>query len=641
MFTVLIMNRKTLDSFSEYSMLTKRLSRRKDIGLCRWIESADSLEAAVPELREMTEDKEAWRAIVVSLEDDGPMQGFAASAENPFDFEGAPFSETERNPVPLIRLCHMLGGLPPLEPEYSSRTVDLPDGSKRLEFDLHRDAARQKQWQDLADFYEQDLYKPEQIFLVRRRRNWKPKEEGFSEWQVPQESQSSLFWKKNRYPAACRFLCIDSQAKGSIQQAGDDFQFWTSLILLASNEIDSSFLQAFRLYRMETVLDQNLLKEAFGSMAGHANAALGWYQDRIRLMNHKTDADETLPDLRKAIGVEFHPKASEALQMESSGYGPLPLLVQTQLQSWNQQKKQLEEELEERVRTVNRAFERKADQTRGLMQVEEHEVEILNKYQQEDLQEKLEDTSLEVLDLLASLPDTSLLKTQEAREAEAKLRRLLKEQTRQKPFLFLAATLVILSLILVGITWLGQADLVHLTSFGIVMAMLAALLLAVMAGLLFWHQHKKKKALEDCLDIYQKAFSSLSGEADAFSEYLKKTIEHIRGVRYLDLFRKKEEEQASGLIRLRLHIRSVNEILDFLQLHNRAFHLGLNLAMQKRTLGLRREELEEPSETSLFILEEGTKDSCMLNHSGKEIDSPFSFTESLQIRREELYDPVS
>ena len=51
-------------------------------------------------------------------------------------------------------------------------------------------------------------------------------------WNNYLESDSSEFWKRNNYPANCRFLKYDYEELGPVQKMADMFNFWMSIMLL-------------------------------------------------------------------------------------------------------------------------------------------------------------------------------------------------------------------------------------------------------------------------------------------------------------------------------------------------------------------------------------------------------------------------
>ena len=124
MYSVLIQNKKTMESFHEFHPLFLE-TLGKDIVLCRWLEAGTTIDTALPELSQLTDSVEKWRAIIVHVEDEEEMRKYERHPDNPYDFliNSSKADATKESPVPLIRLTHMLGGVPAPEIEYESRVV--------------------------------------------------------------------------------------------------------------------------------------------------------------------------------------------------------------------------------------------------------------------------------------------------------------------------------------------------------------------------------------------------------------------------------------------------------------------------------------------------------------------------------------
>ena len=133
MYSVLIQNQQTADAFAKYHPFFLEALNSNSIGLCKWIETGTSIDTALPELRELTDNKEHWRAIIVRMEDGEAMKSFAASKRNPFDFEINQDHDTSvhESEVPLIRLTHMLGGVPAPDMEFKSVEIREPHKAVR------------------------------------------------------------------------------------------------------------------------------------------------------------------------------------------------------------------------------------------------------------------------------------------------------------------------------------------------------------------------------------------------------------------------------------------------------------------------------------------------------------------------------
>ena len=167
MYSVLIQNKKTLESFQEFHPLFLEVLK-KDAACCRWLESGTTIDTALPELGSLTEDKEEWRAIIIRMEDGEGMQRFDTAPGNPYDFlvnrEGA--DRTKESPVPLIRLTHMLGGVPAPELEYESRKVEEKNREPRIVYIPRRSIEKEMDYAALSRKYEFDGKLPDRKSVV-------------------------------------------------------------------------------------------------------------------------------------------------------------------------------------------------------------------------------------------------------------------------------------------------------------------------------------------------------------------------------------------------------------------------------------------------------------------------------------------
>ena len=80
MFTVIIADKETIELFEETKMFFGSLYDKDKIGFCEWDREASSFEAMLPELYEMIEYRESWRAVILNC--DGKYK------LNPFDYTG-------------------------------------------------------------------------------------------------------------------------------------------------------------------------------------------------------------------------------------------------------------------------------------------------------------------------------------------------------------------------------------------------------------------------------------------------------------------------------------------------------------------------------------------------------------------------
>lgn len=105
-YSVLIQNQNTLDSFNEFKELFMDALEKKQVDICKWNEAGTDIETVLPDLLELIDEQEAWRAIIILTESELSAFRQNKKAINPFDFQeiqvkGDELRESEN---PLIRL---------------------------------------------------------------------------------------------------------------------------------------------------------------------------------------------------------------------------------------------------------------------------------------------------------------------------------------------------------------------------------------------------------------------------------------------------------------------------------------------------------------------------------------------------------
>lgn len=90
----------------------------------------------------------------------------------------------------------------------------------------------------LSEQSEMPIPKPNEIFLFRTMIESESDSISYEEPEIENigDFYASLFWQRNRYPAACRFLTF-RQAKPDTSMFQESmFRFWLTVLLLAEEE---------------------------------------------------------------------------------------------------------------------------------------------------------------------------------------------------------------------------------------------------------------------------------------------------------------------------------------------------------------------------------------------------------------------
>ncbi|MCL1950690.1 MAG: hypothetical protein FWF59_13270 [Turicibacter sp.] len=284
MHTVLLLNIEAQKLYDANAFLFAPFA--KGISICRVDETSENPDGMFPGLMDQVNGKGPWRAFVFATEA-LPAVAQKVEGDNPFDFaKGEPFSPSSESPEPFIRMTHYLGGFPAkntydFEEYYyyvdreGVRVIgDESDPVFRAEA-LEVGVPIQKSYEkrqlesvgglrELINKYDALANKPAEIYLVKLRVAGAGN--GLVLPEVPDTVASPLkptFVGSNHYPRKCRFLVFDLHRLNALNEGSQMFQFWMSLLTLASNDFNPSLFSTDALYRFKCQLDPKQLQEMF------------------------------------------------------------------------------------------------------------------------------------------------------------------------------------------------------------------------------------------------------------------------------------------------------------------------------------------------------------------------------------------
>ncbi|MBQ1399189.1 MAG: hypothetical protein IIY83_01615 [Lachnospiraceae bacterium] len=646
MYSVLIQNSKTIDSFLRYRPFFAEALTAGQIGICRWNEFGRTIETALPELSSLTDDKEEWRAIIVRHTDDHDMSAFESADNNPYDFEvNRDLPGFEENEVPLVRLTQMLGGVPPVEVSFEAEVIQEEHMQPRTVYHPVKNAELIRQRDALAEFYEFDGRKPSSILIISMRRkpdqDEKLAHEADQAWKKKKESWSSEFWKRNQYPSACRFLVYDYEFHGPVQREADDFNFWLSVLLLSLNKVDASTLQAYRLYTVRTILDKDAMKRVFQEQADLLRDSKKVIQKEIRKqIEGRLVFEEELPDYRLDVPVVLNLPKRGDIEVSPRSF---PFLSEGQLADfsvWRTEKNRIEEHLVRSVRSANRSLDQTAARMRNNLDIDEAEAEPLNRYQVEDLTRETDQLYRDIVKMQGSLPTEDVSADPKIVQVTNEIQDELSKRVMKGPVLFVG---VMTAVLLVMAAFPAVIRLVNGTEnrlTGIlIMIIFGAAAAAIDAVIILALQKRYLNKLVLRYDqIIADAFNELEDDADQYTKYLSSIASHSRGIAHLDMSSRlqiTEEEQKDDRF---VHIRAINAFLGRLKQWGKAQHLNLDLESRRPDSRITVDTTVSPADNKLYVFEAGKYSPVEINHSGLTMQSPYSFTKKIEILREELYD---
>ncbi|MGN1250857.1 MAG: hypothetical protein ACI4XW_12355, partial [Candidatus Spyradocola sp.] len=492
----------------------------------------------MPELYDLISRKRAWKAVVVSTEFDDENTKYPVDTVNPYDYaenrmrEGLTVVDGKvvDCDIPLVRLTHMLGGIPTPEPKFEANVIASDNGVPRMEFHPVVDEETLAQKKAYEAWNEQNMFMgvpPTEIVLVKVRKASSMKDmyaTVSSSWQVHTEADSSEFWKRNLYPHNCRFLVYDMDQRGVMRQQSELFKLWIGILLISTNEIDPNVLQAHRLYRLNILLDEKDLADSFQQTVNKLNMVKYQLEKSIAMdESNAPEVDAPIPDYTINLPVSFQlPKISE-MHFETDQYGLTGGTGLGDMATWETYTHKAKRELRTLIESTDRTLDQAAGRLREQCEYREAEVEPLTPYQVEDFKGSLSRVYKEMLDQQEALPAKLSDVQQGIEDADKNVRNAIIQRMTGKQAataLGIAMAAIVLSLV---------PGLLFSRSMAVVgIAMLVSALLLGLAGLLVLLSQRGRliSLIKDYQKLFQSKVSEISHNATSFSEFLSSVGSH-------------------------------------------------------------------------------------------------------------------
>lgn len=642
-YSVIIQNQKTMDEFAKYQPLYMEAINNDRIGVCKWIESGTTIDTVVPELSNLINDKEEWRAIIVRFEDESAKAGFESNKQNPYNFSVNKESSEKiaESHVPLIRLTQMLGGIPVPEIKFECGHIKEENKAPRTVYRPVIDEKKNKAYELLKEKYKFDGKMPSSILIVTVRENFVDNENIGGAWLTHKESESSEFWKINQYPSTCRFLVCDFVDGGPVKRDGDEFNFWISILLLAINDTDSGTLQAYRLYNLNTKIDKELMTESLQSLVNRLKSSRYVIEERIkRDAKEKLSLEPELPTYRMEIPVSIRlPKNSESLVRKKS-FGLFSDGASTDVGIWSNQKRYAESLLEGALRTAERTLNQTADRMKEFCTFEEDEATELNRYQIEDLKREADDIYSDLIKVQGMLPKSNVSEDEGLNNSAKNVRQYLLGRVVGKSAslaLIIAVVATVLAMLPALFITKSEGTVDVLTPLIVTMCEVAFIMICAFITL-FIQKSKLNKLIDTYNQYLKAAFNKITNNATDYSRYMSDIVSHSRGHSYLNLAaRKKRYIEDAHSLKYK-HIQAINLFLEKIRSWTKAYYLDVDFNTNYIDEYASVDISMSPTESKMYTFEYGSTYPVEINNSGTFIESPFSFIQKLEIVREELYD---
>ena len=642
MYSVIIHSKKTKKILEEYKFIFDRFIGRDDVGFCKWNENGKDIKTALPGLLNMIDDKEEWRAIIVRYCDDVPMSKYDTAPDNPYDFdEITHLGDTDTvSDVPLVRLTQILGGVP--QPEVSLRPVLVEEELRpaRIEYVIDEDTGDLDKRNELQKELSFDGKKPKSIIMLSvREKDSFGITDNNNRWETVRESDSSMFWKRNKYPSNCRFLVYDMTKEGKNQRIADDIVFWLSVYMLAVNEISPSVLQAYRVYNIKTLIDKSSLKKLLQDKSDYLRLADKQIKKEIQAEKENEDRfSETLPDFFVKVPVNISLSSNDSDSIEAEDYCLVSKDHDLDLRIWQERTEEIEKDLRKNVVSAERSLDKSAAHLRDNNSTREEDAVMFNTYQEEDIKKAADGLFFNVIRGQGELPSFNVLNDDETAEIKKEIKKKLSVRILKNPAIvvfIIAISLLFTSCIPVLVRIInGKSDSVFILI--ICLAIAAAVITGFSLIYLLVKKYYLNKLIGQYTDNIENAYLLLSNNAGEYSRYLSMIATHQKATAYKDLSDLEKESSEKLSNSFYNEYEYVDIFRKTVEKVAKAFYVDIDPLSDLSEKEEKRWDRNE--DKTLFSLETGESYQAELNNSGHSLYSPFSFIEGLSIVREELYD---
>jgi len=658
MYSLLIMNQKTMESFHNFRPLFIGSLEKGKIGYCRWNESGLTIDQAVPELREKTNDKKEWRAIIVRLYDETGMKQYKSVPENPYDFLiNADYSSDKpqelESKIPLVHLTHLLGGIPSPEINFELKVKeDDPNKLPYTYYAVKKDEEAEKLYLQLREKYEYNGILPSEIWIITLREKVYCDENTLLKrvWTNNDEMKSSDFCRRNRYPSRCRFMVYNYEKNGPVQRDAALFNLWVSIRLLADNYVEPSVLQAYRLYsisselnlaKLDQFLESNL--DRIEGMKKNIGNQIERTIDENKNHPHKRTLDSLQTDEKDNLDVTLDIKNVKVSGINSKLFTLYAKTEREEMDNWRSMNSKTKEEIRTLIKTAERGLNTKADLLRQKKHVDRDIVRPLDRFEMEDVDLKLSQTYDDILQKQKILPDTTVIETEEEKKQAEDITYLIRTRISNSRAFGVALNVVFvvtMACIPLFVLFIAQKNLGRLMNLLFIMLCTMLVFSLTMLVVLIWNKIRLKLKIDKYNWLLYERIGVIKVNEKEYSKFVKNICFYSRGKDYIRVMYEQQNEKDDRLILLETHRTAVENFKGLVEKLGKAFLLdikGTESSWRQSFLNINI----PPFNNVAYSFETDEEYEVRVNSSCGQLVSPFEFVERMNICREELYDDAA
>lgn len=697
MFTVLIAEKEHIEAIREKNRLFfEPFLDNQELALCQWNPEGQNLYDSVPGLLDAVGCRKQWRAVVIQKDsdeflrmhnpfdvvDNSAVAALHEPAAQPqsdetmdaWDAEWKTYHEalTEQKHIqyenalkqPLQKLSTWLCFTPT---DYILNDVrekmDVQDwamekiGRDDLKFSARLEAQEREQYKHeirlkellrrrfVADEY-LDVEYPTELYCVALRTLDSDLFDPSVYWNVRQENEYSTFADRNMYFDKMRFMVFDILPQSHRNYRDDYIRFLASVLVFATNPVQSSALQVRRLYRIETKTDNTPLRTLITSYDKKLATTLDVIDaemDRIRseIPGEMTDKQvQTMFCTPVDIPVPVSEISEPENLMADREYGLAFDAPQNEHNKWSADYRVSRDSLgyimKQRARSVRRSVKR----TNLSSEVSNADISRLTALQIDDIREFTEAAED---DMIASIPpdlsDASRYTgpmTQKAAVVEKKIQRRMTTKTTAL-LSFLCLGLYFMCLLPFVIRNGAQSGSSVVAAILLCVGILVAVALILFISL-FALRSTVKNAVRDYNRTMQWVLDDIQVSLKRFAKYLSASCNTRRGYAIEEYANRNLDEYTKSLRIRKKHQQDIRRQRAILMEEYRDYFGGSSFCDETMSMPYdydfdRRIEYTYPAP---FLVEDSRRIEFI--SSGNYVTVPSSYIESILVKMEGIYE---
>lgn len=644
-YSVLIQTKETLNNFETFRELFLYAIEKNDIGICEWNIWGEDVESALPGLVEMVDDKEEWKAIIVLDENPSDKSTLTSNnCENPFDFISGTAENNDyyNDSIPLVRLTHILGGIPAPEIEFSCQEINEEGKAARVVYKPEINEENARIYRELSEKYSYNGKRPSEIYVISLRNITDLHRQYVSKPLSMQREMSGLrFWKNNRYPSICRFLVFDVSDEGKNSRNEALFKFWISIMLLAVNDIAVDTLQAYRLYAVSPEFDKKKMKSAFIKLASNLYGANEYIKGTIlseRLTN--LENEDVKPEFSVHVEANCAIDRGSVYTVNPGEFSVVADSIGSELNMWKTMDDDITQNFSKTYRHSIQELEKAGESIRNLYTYPESDIHRVTEFKRREIEEDLNEQKKGILYMQSRFAKGDKNFLNKSKEKAGIVKDAIMKRVKRESAMRIAALacLAVIISILPGIIFSVKKQIEVAPVMLISGAIIAGIMLLVEFGIFV----KQKKDFNSLIADYNKSSLEelyfIQKNTEKYSAYLSAIVTNSRGEFFLDALDNNNEAKHEDMLIQEKYLYAIEGMIEKLRTWSTANYLDVNFEGEFYEEMVIENGLSI-SQMLLKVLDVGEFETD-LNYTGDVIKSPFNFIRRLSITREEIYDDV-